>query len=90
MTSSRDYEKEYTNYGGTPKAKKDRAARNKRRREAIREHGKSALTNKDVDHKTPLRSGGSNAKSNTRLRDKSSNRSSNGHKSGEKQKKWTK
>lgn len=81
----RNYKKEYQNYGGTTEQKKRRAQRNKRRREAIREHGRSSLRGKDVDHKVPLRSGGSNSKSNTRLRNKSSNRSDNGHRKGEHQ-----
>lgn len=37
---------------------------------------------KDIDHKEPLRNGGSNAKSNTRVRSKSSNRADNGSHTG--------
>jgi hypothetical protein len=40
---------------------------------------------KDVDHKVPLRKGGSKSLSNTRIKSVSSNRSANGHKPGEKQ-----
>lgn len=76
----RDYKQEYANYHASDKAKKDRAARNK----ASRAKG---VAGKDVDHKKPLRSGGSKALSNTRVRSVSSNRSDNGHKPGEKQKK---
>jgi hypothetical protein len=57
---------------------KDRAARNKARAHAIAKHGKAALKGKDVDHKVPLRSGGSTADSNLRLRSISANRSDNG------------
>lgn len=76
----RDYKAEYANYHSSPKAKKERAARNK----AARAKGQPG---KDVDHKTPLRSGGSTSLKNTRVRSVSSNRSDNGHKPGEKQKK---
>ena len=45
---------------------------------------------KDIDHKNPLRNGGSNGINNLRIRKKSENRSDNGHKKGEKQDKdWT-
>jgi hypothetical protein len=75
----RDYKSEYKNHHSSPEAKKDRAARNK----AARTKGQPG---KDVDHKTPLRAGGSKALSNTRVRSRSANRSDNGHKPGEKQK----
>lgn len=75
----RDYKSEYKNFHASPQAKKDRAARNK----AARAKG---VPGKDVDHKTPLRSGGSKALSNTRVRSVKANRSDNGHKPGEKQK----
>ena len=42
---------------------------------------------KDIDHKHALRNGGSNGINNLRVREKSENRSDNGHKKGEKQKK---
>lgn len=41
---------------------------------------------KDIDHKNPLRKGGSTAKSNTRVRSKSANRADNGSKKGMKRK----
>lgn len=41
---------------------------------------------KDIDHKKPLRSGGSNAKSNTRVRSRSANRADNGKTGGRKPK----
>ena len=76
----RDYKAEYEAHHSSTKAKKDRAARNK----AARAKGQPG---KDVDHKVPLRNGGSKALSNTRVRAVSTNRSENGHKPGEKQKK---
>lgn len=75
----RDYKKEYSNFHASDKAKKDRAARNKANRA-------KGVAGKDVDHKKPLRSGGSKSLSNTRVRSVSANRSDNGHKPGEKQK----
>ena len=76
----RDYKAEYAAHHASPADKKDRAARNK----AARAKGQPG---KDVDHKTPLRSGGSKDLSNTKVRSRSANRSDNGHKPGEKQKK---
>jgi len=80
----RDYKKE-AEYHAQPEQKKNRAARNKARAQAV-SSGKN-VTSKDVDHKKPLRSGGSTDKSNTRVRSVSANRSDNGHKPGETQKK---
>lgn len=76
----RDYKREYELHHSSDKAKKDRAARNK----AARAKG---IPGKDVDHVKPLRSGGSTSLSNTRTRSRSANRSDNGHKPGEGQKK---
>jgi hypothetical protein len=53
-------------------------ARNRARAAAERKYGKAALKGKDVDHKVPLRSGGSTAASNTRLRSVHANRADNG------------
>ena len=75
----RDYKSEYQKHHASPEAKKARAARNK----AARAKGQSG---KDVDHVKPLRSGGSGSLSNTRVRSRSANRSDNGHRPGEKQK----
>jgi hypothetical protein len=76
----RDYKAEYDTHHSSTQAKKERAARNK----ASRAKGEAG---KDIDHKKPLRSGGSTSLSNTRVRAVSANRSDNGHKPGEKQKK---
>jgi hypothetical protein len=84
----RNYKQEYDKYQGSEEQKKNRAARNKARRAAIRDGKASKGDGKDIDHKKPLRSGGSKDVSNTRVRDKSANRSDNGHTKGEKHKKW--
>lgn len=88
MNKKRDYKREYKVTHSSSKAKKDRAARNKAHREAVKDGRiKKGEKNKEIDHKKPLRSGGSNNKSNTRVRSTSANRSDNGHKKGEKHKK---
>jgi hypothetical protein len=74
----RNYKDEYEKFHSSAEDKKERAARNK----ASRAKGAGPT---DVDHKKPLRSGGSTALSNTRKRAVSANRSDNGHKPGEKQ-----
>lgn len=76
----RDYKAEYKAHHASPEAKKDRAARNKA-------SAAKGVSGKDVDHKTPLRSGGSKDLKNTAVRDRSANRADNGHKPGETQKK---
>ena len=48
------------------------------RRKKEKQVGKEALKKKDVDHKQPLRNGGSNDDSNLRIRSRSANRSDNG------------
>ena len=83
----RNYKDEYKKHQSSDKAKKQRAARNKARREAIADGRAVKGDGKDIDHKKPLRSGGSTKKSNTKVATRKSNRSANGHKKGEKQKK---
>jgi len=65
----------YRKYHGTPKAKKQRAARNKARREAEKEGTVKKGDGKEVDHKKALSNGGSNAKSNRRVVTRKKNRS---------------
>jgi len=57
-----------------------------KRQKTIREYDKAGIdrTGKDIDHKKPLRSGGSAKLSNTRLRSPAANRGDNGHTPGEK------
>lgn len=65
----------YKKYHASPKAKKQRAMRNKARREAEREGKVSKGDGKEVDHKRALSNGGSNAKSNRRIVSRKTNRS---------------
>jgi hypothetical protein len=83
----RDYKMEYRNYHGKPKQRRERAARNKARELMIKKGKAKKGDGKDIDHKKPLRSGGSNSEKNLHKRSKSSNRSDNGHHKGEKQNK---
>jgi len=81
----RNYKKEYRNYHGKPKQRKQRAARTKAREMMIKKGMVKKGDGIDIDHKKPLRSGGSNGINNLRKRKKSDNRADNGHKKGEKQ-----
>jgi len=65
-------------YNSSPKAKKERAARNTARRQAAKSGKVKKGDGKEIDHKTPLRNGGSNATSNTRVRSAKANRADNG------------
>jgi len=66
-------------YNAKPKSKADRAARNKVRRAAVKDGTvKKGDKTKEIDHKKPLRNGGSTAKSNTRVRSAKANRADNG------------
>lgn len=68
----RDYKKEYAEYQGKPEQIAKRSARNKARREYEKDHG-NLPSNVDVDHKTPVKNGGSNDKSNLRAVSESRN-----------------
>jgi hypothetical protein len=83
----RDYKKEYRNYHGKAKQRKERAARTAARELMIKKGRVRKGDGKDIDHKTPLRNGGSKGINNLRVRNKSENRADNGHKKGEKQNK---
>jgi hypothetical protein len=83
----RDYKKEYKNYHGKPKQRKERAARTAARELMIKKGRAKKGDGKDIDHKKPLRNGGSKSINNLRVRDRSDNRSDNGHEEGEDQKK---
>lgn len=74
MTRQRDYKQEYQNYHAKPEQKKNRAQRNAARRELEREGRVHKGDGKDVDHKKPIRSGGTNAASNLRVTPKGKNR----------------
>jgi 5-methylcytosine-specific restriction endonuclease McrA len=71
---TRDYRKEYDSYHSKPEQKKKRAMRNAARRELEREGRVSKGDGKEVDHKKPLRSGGSNSPTNLRVTSQSKNR----------------
>ena len=83
----RNYKKEYRNYHGKPKQRKERAERTKARETMIKKGVVKKGDGVDIDHKKPLRSGGSNGINNLRRRNQSSNRADNGHRKGEKQNK---
>jgi hypothetical protein len=75
--ATRNYRSEYDNYQGQPEQIKKRAERVKARRMMEKTGAVHKGDGKDVDHKTPLRSGGTTTKSNLRVRSKSANRSDN-------------
>jgi hypothetical protein len=74
---TRNYRSEYDNYQGKPEQIKNRAERVKARRMMEKTGAVTKGDGKDVDHKRPLRSGGTTTKSNLRVRSKSANRSDN-------------
>lgn len=71
----RNYREEYDRYHASPEQRKNRAARNRARKEVEKRVGKAALRGKDVDHKRPLAKGGGNGKGNLRIQSKRANRS---------------
>lgn len=85
--AKRNYKKEYANYQGSAEQKKNRAARNTARRRAEKAGVVKKGDGKDIDHKKPLRSGGTNAKGNLRVRSTKANRADNGKRGGRKPKK---
>ena len=74
-------------FNSKPEQKANRAKRNTARRQAEKKGQVKKGDGKDIDHKKPLRNGGSNAKSNRRVRSRSSNRADNGGTGGRKKKK---
>lgn len=72
---ARNYRSEYDNYQGTPEQIKNRAKRNKARREMEKGGRVTKGDGKDVDHRTPIAKGGGNSKGNLRAVSKSANRS---------------
>jgi hypothetical protein len=64
----------YKDYQGTPEQIAKRSMRNKARAAVKASAGSAAIAGKDIDHKVPIRSGGSNDSSNLRIRSISSNR----------------
>lgn len=72
---ARDYKKEYRTYHASEKQKHNRALRNAARNEMEDEGRVHKGDNKDVDHKRPLITGGSNRDENLRVVSRSANRS---------------
>jgi len=66
----RDYKEEYKEYHGKPSQIKNRAARNKARREKELSKGDG----KEVDHKKPLSKGGGSSKKNLEVTTRTANR----------------
>lgn len=73
--TAKGIEHEYSRYQSSKKAKRERASRNKARREAEREGRVHKGDGKEVDHIRGLASGGSNDKSNIRVVSRKFNRS---------------
>ncbi len=86
MPAKRNYKKEYKNYQGKPEQIANRTKRNSARAEAIKDGRVKKGDNKDIDHKKKLANGGSNSKSNTRVRSASANRADNLKRGGRKKK----
>jgi len=69
----RNYRHEYDSYHGKPAQIKKRAQRNAARATLAKTGAVKKGDGKVVDHKNPIRRGGSNAKSNLRVRTRSAN-----------------
>lgn len=76
----RDYKQEAR--AESPARKKARIKRVQARRKMIAAGKASVGDGKTIDHKKPLKKGGSNSKSNLRVQSKSANSKRNGHKPG--------
>jgi hypothetical protein len=74
MNTKRDYKKEYAEYHGKPEQIQNRAERVKARRMMEKTGAVHKGDGKDVDHKKPLKSGGTTTKSNLRVRSVKANR----------------
>jgi hypothetical protein len=74
MTRQRDYKHEYQSYHAKAEQKKNRAQRNAARKELERDGRVHKGDGMDVDHKRPIRSGGTNAPANLRVTPKGKNR----------------
>lgn len=70
----RDYKLEYARDHASPKAKKQRAARNKARSLMVQAGRVKKGDGKEVDHKKPLSKGGSNGRTNLRVVSRAANR----------------
>ena len=77
----RNYKKEYESYQGKPAQIKNRAARNKARKDYEKAHG-DLPTNTDVDHIKPMSKGGKSSLGNLRASSESANTSFSRTKTG--------
>ncbi len=75
VNSQRNYKKEYANYQGKPEQIHNRAERNAARAEMSKEGLVHKGDGKDVDHRVPIVKGGSNSRSNLRVKSEHANRS---------------
>jgi hypothetical protein len=75
MMATRNYAKEYANYGGKPEQIANRAERNAARAALEKKGVVRKGDGKDVDHRRPIVKGGTNAPSNLRAVPASQNRS---------------
>lgn len=73
-TTKEDYARHYKNYQGSDVQLAKRSQRNQARAAVEKKVGAAAIKNKDVGHKNPIRSGGSNSPSNLKVQSVSSNR----------------
>lgn len=80
MAKPRDYQHEYLTYHAKTAQKKNRAQRNSARAEMAKAGKVSKGDGKEVDHKKPIRSGGSNEPSNLRVSTPQANRGWRGKK----------
>jgi 5-methylcytosine-specific restriction endonuclease McrA len=74
VTRNRDYKKEYRDFHAKPEQKKNRAARNAARADAVAAGKCRPGDGKEVDHKVPLSKGGSNAPGNRQVISRTANR----------------
>lgn len=65
---------EYRKYHASTRAKKERAQRNKNRRQMTREGRVRKGDGKEIDHKRPMAKGGGNGRKNLRVVSRSVNR----------------
>lgn len=74
MAKPRDYAHEYASYHAKPEQKKNRAQRNAARADMAAAGKVHKGDGKDVDHKDPIRAGGTNAKGNLAVASQAKNR----------------
>lgn len=81
MATKRNYRAEYDKYQGKPEQIKNRAARNKARKDYEKAHGDLPSTT-DVDHIKPMSKGGKSSLGNLRASSESANTSFSRTKTG--------